>query len=172
MQESGEQPMKHEYGKATRVDPLDKLAWYLDEAVRIPGTRIRVGWDVFIGLIPGLGELITTILQGMLVLLAVEKYQVPGVVVARMIVNVGIDAVIGAIPLLGDIFDVFFKANTRNIRLLNEARAQAERGRVSKGRHYIYLGAVFLTLLAVVAGGAFLAYQVIKSIVMYLNSLS
>ncbi len=157
--------MNHDEGKAQRVEPIEKLAWYLDEAFRVPGTNFRVGWDAIIGLVPGLGETVMVVMQSAIVLLAVDKYQVPGVVVARMIVNIMIDSLFGAVPFVGDIFDMFYKANTKNVRLLNQVRAQAARGPVSKVRHYAFLFSVAAILLAVVAGSVFLVFTVLRAII-------
>ena len=103
-----------------RDDPaasVRRLAHVLDAAVRIPGTKIRIGLDPILGLIPGIGDLAGTVLSGYVVLAAV-RLGVPKPVLARMLVNLGIDAVLGAVPLLGDVFDVAWRANSRNLALI------------------------------------------------------
>ena len=101
---------------------LERLAWVMDRAFHIPGTRIRVGLDALLGLLPIGGDVLTGLVQAGLVLVALRHYKVPKIVAARMAANVLIDIAVGAIPLLGDLFDIGFKANTRNIRLLDEYR--------------------------------------------------
>jgi hypothetical protein len=104
---------------------LERLAWLMDRAFQIPGTRIRVGLDALLGLLPIGGDVLTGLVQAGLVLVALGHYKVPKTVAARMAANVLIDIAIGAIPLLGDLFDVAFKANTRNIQLLEPYRHPA-----------------------------------------------
>ena len=101
---------------------LERLAWLMDRAFHIPGTRIRVGLDALLGLLPVGGDLLTGVVQVGLVLVALRHYKVPRTVAARMAGNVLLDVAVRAIPLLGDLFDIGFKANTRNIRLLDAYR--------------------------------------------------
>ena len=101
---------------------LERLAWLMDRAFHIPGTRIRVGFDALLGLLPIGGDVLTGLVQAGLVLVALRYYKVPKIVAARMAANVLIDIAVGAIPLLGDLFDIGFKANTRNIQLLDAYR--------------------------------------------------
>src|SRR3954454_13716754 len=107
---------------------LEQFAWLMDRAFRIPGTPIRVGLDAIIGLFPGAGDVLMGIVQAGIVLVAMFHYRVPRAVALRMAANVLLDVGIGAIPLVGDAFDVFFKANTRNMNLLREV----EQSRVQK----------------------------------------
>src|SRR5262249_6106032 len=101
---------------------LERLAWLMDRAFHIPGTRIRIGLDALLGLLPVGGDVLTGFVQVGLVLVALRHYKVPQIVAARMAANVLLDVAVGAIPLLGDLFDIGFKANTRNIRLLDAYR--------------------------------------------------
>lgn len=104
------------------VDPmargLSRLAWVMDRAWGIPGTRVRLGLDSVLGLLPVGGDVMTGLVQAALVLVALNRYSVPPSVAARMMGNVLLDVGVGAIPLVGDVFDVAFKANTRNLHLL------------------------------------------------------
>jgi hypothetical protein len=90
----------------------------MDRAVRIPGTRITFGLDALLGLLPGGGDLLTGLVQAGLVLVALRHYRVPKAVALKMAGNVLVDVAVGAVPIIGDLFDVAFKANTRNLRLL------------------------------------------------------
>lgn len=101
---------------------LERLAWLMDRAFHIPGTRVRVGLDALLGLLPVGGDVLTGVVQAALVLVALGHYKVPKTVAVRMVANVLLDIAVGAIPLLGDLFDIGFKANTRNIRLLDAYR--------------------------------------------------
>ena len=90
---------------------------WLDEAFRVPGTAIRFGWDPVIGMVPWLGDLVTALFSTAVILQA-HTMRVPRVVVLRMLFNVAIDLVVGAIPLFGDVADAFWKSNTKNFALL------------------------------------------------------
>jgi hypothetical protein len=102
-----------------RIARIDALATLLDTALVIPGTGIRFGLDALIGFFPVLGDTITTALS---LFIVHEAYQLgaPGHVIARMLGNVALDGVLGAVPLVGDVFDVLWRANRRNVRLLLE----------------------------------------------------
>ena len=104
---------------------LERVAWLMDRAFHIPGTRIRVGLDAVLGLLPLGGDAITGLVQAGLVLVALKHYRVPKLVAARMAFNVLLDTAVGAIPILGDLFDIGFKANTRNMQLLEAYRHPA-----------------------------------------------
>lgn len=99
------------------------LARVLDEAIRIPGTNIRIGLDALLGLLPGGGDVAGGLFSGLIILQAARS-GAPTPVLGRMLANVAIDVVLGAIPLIGDIFDVAWRANSRNVRLLESWRAQ------------------------------------------------
>jgi hypothetical protein len=97
---------------------LRSLARLLDTAVGIPGTNIRFGLDSLIGLVPGLGDFAGAAMSGYIVL-ASARLGAPTPVLVRMVANVAIDAAVGTVPLLGDLFDVGWKANTKNAALLD-----------------------------------------------------
>ncbi|MEO6029020.1 MAG: DUF4112 domain-containing protein [Candidatus Binatia bacterium] len=99
--------------------PIRRLAWWLDDAFRIPGTQQRVGFDALIGLIPGVGDTIGAVFSTYIIVEAARRGASVWTV-ARMLGNVGVETVFGAIPLLGDLFDVVFKANQRNLALLGD----------------------------------------------------
>ena len=100
-----------------RLARLDALAQLLDTAFILPGTNIRYGLDGLIGLIPVVGDLITTAISLWLVREA-RALGAPWHVTARMLGNVALDGVVGMVPLAGDAFDVMFRANVRNVRML------------------------------------------------------
>jgi len=101
----------------------EAVARWLDDLVRIPGTNIRFGLDGLLGLVvPGAGDAVTGIGSLSLLLLALRR-GVPSVVIGRMVINIGIDALIGTIPVIGDVFDFGYKANRRNLELIRRHEA-------------------------------------------------
>ena len=98
---------------------LDALARIMDSAFQIPGTNIRMGVDALLGLLPGIGDAISASISSYLIWEA-KQLGVSKLVLARMAGNVAIDTVIGAVPFAGDIFDVAYKANVKNIALLKK----------------------------------------------------
>jgi Domain of unknown function (DUF4112) len=133
-------------GMQARIDLLRRWSTRLDSAFEIPGLRVRFGWDPLLGLLPGLGDLITP-LYSIAVLLTAAQLGVPRVVQLRMLLNVIVDAVVGAVPLAGDAFDIAWKANDWNMRLL-ERHAWEERP--PAWADWLFVGAVALAMLAVV----------------------
>lgn len=101
------------------IDRLETLAYWLDSRFRVPGTDVRFGLDALAGLIPGIGDG-TTALFSIYIVIQARRLGVPFSLRARMAINIAIDLLIGAIPLVGDIFDAGFKANLRNVALLRE----------------------------------------------------
>ena len=102
---------------AASAGDIELLAWLLDNSIPIPGTGRRIGLDAVIGLVPGLGDVLSGSL-GLLVVLRGVQRGLPSIVVARMLANVGLDFVIGSIPIIGDAFDLWYKSNARNVALL------------------------------------------------------
>jgi len=100
-----------------QLERLRSLVRFLETAGRIPGTRIRFGADAVIGLIPGIGDLAGGMLSALVITEAIRA-NVPVPVVYRMFANVAVDLLVGAVPVAGDIFDVFWKAGVRNLTLL------------------------------------------------------
>ena len=105
--------------RAERIARLDSLASLLDTALFIPGTNIRFGVDGIIGLVPGIGDTITTALSLWIVYEA-HQLGAPAHVLGRMLGNVVLDGAVGAVPVVGDVFDVMWRANRRNMRILRE----------------------------------------------------
>ena len=137
----------------SREDPIQNLralTRILDEAFRIPGTRFRFGLDALIGLIPGFGDLTGAAMTGFTILTA-YRIGVPGFVLMNMVLNLGIDAVVGTVPLLGDIFDFGFKANRRNLDLLERyVQRPAATRKSSRGVLIVALGLILLMLLGMI----------------------
>jgi len=134
---------------------LDSLARLMDSQFTIPGTNIRFGLDALIGLVPGAGDFATFLISGyMLTMLA--QNGASGFVLARMALNVLIDSLFGSIPILGDIFDVAFKANQRNMKLMHEHYVDGRH----RGGAWKIVVPLLLILLLFVAGLAWLAYKI------------
>jgi hypothetical protein len=112
------EPYEDEY--TGRLARLDKLADFLDSRFMIPGTTIRFGWDGLIGLIPGVGDTLTLLPQ-LYFLYEAFRAKVDLSTILKMAINVLIDWAVGSIPVFGDLFDVAFKSNLRNAKLLAEA---------------------------------------------------
>jgi len=130
----------------------------MDRAIKIPGTQITVGLDALLGLLPVGGDVLTGLIQTGIVLAALFHYRVPRAVAARMAANVLLDTALGAIPFVGDVFDVFFKANTRNLKLLQHVQEQRSQQReVETWRSMavlVFLALVLLTMLALLVIGS------------------
>jgi hypothetical protein len=150
----------------TDVDPkaalpaVRALANVMDRAVTIPGTRVSFGLDALLGLIPGVGDTVSSLIGGYIVLVA-HRLGAPTSVLLRMVLNQGIDALIGIVPFVGDLLDIGFKANVKNARLLEETLEDPRRaGRASR---WVVAG-LLLAMVAIGAGTALLGYWVLKSI--------
>lgn len=105
---------------------LDALATLMDSAFVIPGTGIRMGLDGLIGLVPVLGDLITTAISSY-ILMEARRLGASRLTLVRMATNIAVDGVIGAVPIAGDVFDVAFRANRRNMKILREHLARKGR---------------------------------------------
>lgn len=126
-----------------------RLARLTDDLVRVPGTRIGIGLDALVGLVPGIGDIVGSTLSGVIVVDAV-RHRVPVPVLARMGLNLLVDAVLGLVPAVGDLLDVAHRANRKNLRLLERAiTANPNPGPPTVG--YL-LAAVGLVVLPLVAG--------------------
>jgi hypothetical protein len=133
----------------------------LDTAIGIPGTKIRFGIDPIIGLVPGLGDVASAVLSGYIVLTGI-RLGASRSVVARMIGNIAIDTLIGAVPLVGDLFDASWKSNEKNVLLLERHLGGATTGR-RRNRLLAIGGVVGLALIA--AAGVALTVVVIRLLI-------
>jgi hypothetical protein len=142
------------------VSALQQLAHVLDAAVRIPGTNIRFGLDAVLGLIPGAGDMLGGVLSAFIVLKAANA-GAPRSVIARMVMNVAIDSIVGAVPILGDLFDVGWKSNTRNVQLLQR---YVERPQATRAVSWGVVLAAIVAILVIVAGMIALVALIIRGL--------
>jgi hypothetical protein len=126
-----------------RIETLRRLALLFDSAFRVPGTRFRFGLDPLLGLIPGLGELASPALS-LLILWQGARLRVPKVVLVRMVLNALIDAGVGTIPVIGDIFDFAWKSNDMNLGLLER---HARPGAVASAGDWLFVSVCVLVLV-------------------------
>lgn len=129
-------------------ESLESLSKYLDNWIKIPVVGWRFGLDALIGLVPNVGDTVTS-LASFYILVSGVRYGVPKITLARMAFNIGLDYVAGAIPLVGDAFDFVWKANKRNMDLIRERGAGKGKGTVSD---YLFVALVILALIAVLIG--------------------
>jgi hypothetical protein len=134
-------------GAALTDDSLAVLASLLDDVFRIPGTPIRFGLDPLIGLIPGLGDLIGGIASFVIIFAAWQR-GLPRVTISRMLANNAIDTLLGTVPFVGDVFDVAWKANRKNLNLLQR---EAGRPRRQQWRDWLFLAAVAIAAVVLMA---------------------
>ncbi len=125
------------------LDLLRRWAVLLDSAFRVPGTRIRFGLDAIVGLFPGLGDLATPVFA-LLLLLHAFRMRLPAVVQARMVLNSALDMAMGLVPILGDVADIGFKANLRNLALLER---HARPGVLPSRGDYVFVIAFAIALI-------------------------
>lgn len=137
---------------------MERAAWLLDDAIRVPILNRRIGLDPLIGLIPGAGDTVAALMAAT-TLLSALKHGIPGVTIARMGVNIALDYLIGLVPLLGDLGDFAFKANRRNLELL---RRHALAKRQASAGDYAVVAGLALGLSGLFAGGIWLMIQALR----------
>jgi len=138
------------------------LARILDTAVGIPGTKIRIGLDPILGLVPGAGDVAGAMLSAYIVLIAANK-GAPRPVIWRMLGNIAVDTALGSLPILGDVFDVAFKSNIRNVELLERyANEPATVERRSRGLAVLVIVIVAVLVAAIGTAGFLLVRLVFR----------
>ena len=140
---------------------LARIAWLLDSAIQIPGTRFRIGIDAIVGLVPGLGDAIGVLLSSYIIREA-ARAGVPAVVLVHMAWNVAIEGIVGIIPFAGDVFDAAWKANQRNVALLERHLNDPRKAKRSSG---LFIAALTLGLIAMVTLAGVATYFVVRAAV-------
>jgi di/tricarboxylate transporter len=138
---------------------MEHLARLMDAQFRIPGTNFRFGLDGLIGLIPGAGDLSTFAVSGYMIWI-MAKNGASGYLLSRMVLNVLIDAVVGAVPILGDLFDIAFKANMRNMRLMQEHYREGQHS----GSAFKVIIPVLILLFLIIVGIIWVTYKLLANL--------
>lgn len=135
-------------------ESLERLSWLMDDLIRVPGLGWRFGLDAIVGLIPGLGDTATSLVS-FYILVAAVRYRVPKVTLLRMGLNIGIDYILGALPLAGDVFDAWWKSNQMNLDLLRQrATVSASEARQGTLSDWLFVGLIILLLVGLAIGAA------------------
>ena len=133
---------------------LQQFAWLLDSSIPIPGTRLTVGVDAIVGLFPVIGDLIGVALSSY-ILSQAARLGAPRSVLTRMAFNIGVEGAVGIIPFAGDVFDAAFKANQRNVRLLEQWLDEPKRTERSTRAFAAMIIVALVTLLALILLGSY-----------------
>ena len=144
---------------APAIQWVEQIARLMDSRFTIPGTKIRFGIDPILSLLPVFGDLVTFIVSGMLIY-TMRNHGASRNVAIKMILNATLDALIGAIPILGTVFDVFYRANDRNIKLLKEHYFEGKHQGSGNG----LLALIAIIAIILVAGAFYGIYKIFEAI--------
>lgn len=153
---------KEERKKVELEENLEALSRYLDDFVKIPVVGWRFGLDAIIGLVPNVGDALTS-LASFYILIAGVRYGVPKITLLRMAFNIGLDYLVGAIPLVGDAFDFVWKANRQNINLIRQRAAGKNKGTLGD---YIFVFSIILLLIAILVGSILASLYILMALVL------
>jgi hypothetical protein len=143
------------------VEPLFRwLALIMDDFLRFPGTNLRFGLDPIVGLVPGIGDVVSAIISG-LALIHAARYGLPKILLARLAMNILINELVGIVPALGDAFSFWFKSNVRNYELLRQYSAAPTR---SRRGDWIFVITVLSLLFVIVCAGLIVTVLVLEAI--------
>lgn len=151
---------KKKYSDIEIEESLETLSTYLDGLFRVPGTGWKFGLDSLIGLIPNVGDSLTS-LMSFYILIAGVRYGVPKITLLRMAFNIGLDYLVGTIPFIGDAFDFFWKSNKQNMDLIRE---RATGKNVGTTGDYIFVFAVILILIGILIGSILVSLLILGTI--------
>jgi hypothetical protein len=142
-------------------ESIEWLGWLMDDMIRVPGINWRFGLDALVGLIPGFGDTATSLVS-FYILAASVRYRVPKVTLLRMGLNLGIDYALGSLPLVGDLFDAWWKSNQKNIALLRErAAVGAEEARSGRLSDWLFVGLIMFVLIGLAIGAGLVSVWVL-----------
>jgi hypothetical protein len=161
--ENGNVRSVEEAGVRETRQRLASLAWLLDSSIPIPGTRFTVGIDALIGLFPLIGDLIGVLFSSY-ILSEASRLGAPKSVLMRMSFNIGIEGVVGIVPFAGDIFDAAFKANQRNVKILNDWFDRPEKTERASRAFGVGLVTAVVLFLALLGCAAFLLLRWVFSL--------
>ena len=135
---------------------LDLVSFVMDRMIELPGTKVRVGLNTLLLLLPIIGDAFSSAISGLILTIGLSVFRVPRIIAAHMVMNSLIDASIGWIPVLGDVFNLWFKADTRNVRLLMEHANRPSHEAPPTWKHWLFVvgvGFLFLLVLTLIAIG-------------------
>jgi hypothetical protein len=148
----------------TSAEELDRLAHWLDSVFEIPGVKLRFGLDALLGLLPGLGDTASAI-ASIYILQASTRFGVSRITIARMTLNIIVDLVFGVIPIVGDIFDVYWKANRQNVDLLRRhLQAQPESKEQIQRSDALFVAAMIASIITVLVVSVTGAYFILTGV--------
>ncbi|WP_225317707.1 MULTISPECIES: DUF4112 domain-containing protein [Haloferax] len=133
------------------LERLRTVSFYLDNAIEIPGTNYRIGLDPILGFVPGVGDTVGSALSAY-ILVEAAMMGVPRATLARMFGNVLLDATVGSVPVAGDVFDAAWKANARNVRLIEDRYGEFSGEGVEADRRFLLFAVAIVTVLLVGLG--------------------
>jgi hypothetical protein len=140
---------------------LDDLAWLMDDMFRVPVLGWRFGLDALIGLIPGFGDTATSLVS-FYILAAAVRYRVPKITLLRMGLKIGLDYVVGSVPVVGDVLDAWWKSNHKNLDLLKRrATVSAEEARAGSASDWLFVGAIIVGLIGLAIASAFVSLYLV-----------
>lgn len=142
---------------------IGRVTHVLDELIEVPGTPIKVGLDPIIGVIPVAGDVMSALVGGWVILEA-SRFGVPRLVLARMVLNLAVDLGIGAIPLIGDIYDTIFRSNSRNLELFR--RHALDPAASTRGERALFIG-----LALVIVGVIWVVLMALGALLGWLGSI-
>ena len=151
---------KRKYSDVEIEESLETLSTYLDGFFRVPGTGWRFGLDALIGLIPNVGDTLTSVMS-FYILIAGVRYGVPKITLLRMAFNIGLDYLVGTIPFIGDAFDFFWKSNKQNMDLIRE---RATGKNVGTTGDYLFVGLIILVLIALLILSVFASLFILGTV--------
>ncbi len=161
-EKAGKSPIKvlpRDEGREPLLAIADMLARVLDTTVKIPGTSLYIGLDPLLGLLPGIGDVIANLI-GTVILGIATRLKLPRIVLARMSLNLLINGTFGAVPIVGDLFSVWFRSHAKNAVLLREAAMKPDRE--THADWFYVLGIIGGTVALLLAMIAFVAWLVVK----------
>jgi hypothetical protein len=144
-------------GNREAEEKIEQIAWLMDRSIPIGG--MRIGLDPILGLVPGIGDALSTLISSLIIVQA-HRAGVPKPTILRMVANVGIDTAVGAIPVVGDLFDFAWKANSKNLELFRGS----VRGHRRASRDWGFLAIVFAVLALLLAVPVVLAVWALRAI--------
>jgi len=154
--------------EASRLDALRSLQRWLDEAFRVPGTSIRFGWDPIIGLVPWAGDVLTALLS-LAIIVQAHRMRLPRIVQIRMLLNVVIDVCVGVVPVVGDVADVFWKSNSKNMALLE---VHADEVRPASAGDWLFVLGISAAVIAVALVPLVMVYLLVHAFAASLPSFA